>query len=171
MNLNIICRCCLKKSHQMFDIFDPNIEEKLKKCTTMQFQYNDNLPDKICNICLQELNKSYDFYLKCDESESALRIFFNVNNDEKLNSEFIVVESSNKQSNTNYILEEIEPTTLHGVVIEDLENKITNEIINRNYVDVLEEHDYFKLTEEPEKGKFFYLFLGNTVIVILYLNN
>ncbi|XP_030759329.1 zinc finger protein 358-like [Sitophilus oryzae] len=77
IDLDDICRLCMGKEEELFSIF--NNEEsvpltlRIMACVSLEVFEGDGLPDKICHPCKFQLEKSYHFRKKCEQSDMKLR--------------------------------------------------------------------------------------------------
>jgi hypothetical protein len=77
----LICRICLLNvSDTMYSIYDNDSDEmvfadKILQCTDVEIKKNDELPDKICDKCVQDLEASYRFRMNVESSDAILQNF------------------------------------------------------------------------------------------------
>ncbi|XP_050312825.1 zinc finger protein 813-like [Anthonomus grandis grandis] len=78
IDLDDVCRLCMEKEDELISIF--NNEEvvpltlRIMACVALEVFEGDGLPDKICHPCKFQLEKSYNFRKKCEQSDMKLRI-------------------------------------------------------------------------------------------------
>ncbi|KAK5649234.1 hypothetical protein RI129_000263 [Pyrocoelia pectoralis] len=77
LDLNELCRLCMTKEDVLVPIF--NEEEatpltlRIMACVQLEVFEGDGLPNKICHPCKYQLEKSYAFRKKCEQSDAKLR--------------------------------------------------------------------------------------------------
>jgi hypothetical protein len=75
----LICRICLLNvSDTMFSIYDNDSDEmlftdKILQCTDVEIKRHSELPDKICEKCVQDLEASYRFRMNVESSDAILQ--------------------------------------------------------------------------------------------------
>ncbi|KAL1508854.1 hypothetical protein ABEB36_003683 [Hypothenemus hampei] len=78
IDLDEVCRLCMEKEGELVSIF--NNEEpvpltlRIMACVALEVFEGDGLPDKICHPCKFQLEKSYNFRKKCEQSDMKLRL-------------------------------------------------------------------------------------------------
>lgn len=98
-----ICRVCLLEKSGLIDIYslddtsdsDLPLFEKIIQCTNVTISRNDNLPERICPDCKNDLNVAYRFRLNVEGSDFILKKFSigNDNDDDAFESEDIPNDS------------------------------------------------------------------------------
>ncbi|XP_011294859.1 protein snail homolog Sna isoform X2 [Musca domestica] len=72
----LICRVCMQQKHGMLDLFSEVLEKPiwniLRDCGGIPVRRRDNLPDKICDVCLDRLFKAYAFRLECQRAHRQI---------------------------------------------------------------------------------------------------
>lgn len=75
-----LCRLCasLRKADALTSIKDESSEtcEKLRHCCQLDIKIKDALPKSVCQECLDNLNRSYKFYLKVKEAQETLQALY-----------------------------------------------------------------------------------------------
>lgn len=85
MELNKICRICLKNHLTMKSIFSTELGSKysikvyemLKQCCSIDVELDDGLPSQVCSPCLSNVVQVYSFIKLCKESDQTLRLATN----------------------------------------------------------------------------------------------
>lgn len=123
------CRVCLKNSDDLSSIFGPSkldgvvLSEKINYCVDIQIYDNDGLPEKICNLCEDELNVSMGFKKKCLESNSILCMIKNFKCNVKVETEDATPKDEDVESVRSYQDEDIK--------IVPSSNKKTKKIVKK----------------------------------------
>ncbi|CAG2066554.1 unnamed protein product, partial [Timema podura] len=79
-NFDKICRLCMAQKEAMLQIFEAEvtdepvlIPDRIMMCATVKISLGDGLPSQICKTCAQELDVSFHFRRKCENSDVSLR--------------------------------------------------------------------------------------------------
>lgn len=117
MNENEICRACLNKHEQFFNIFthytyEKLISDTLTEYTSIEIKENDELPANICQMCMEKLNSFNYFKSMVIESDRVLR-----SSNYKLIDNYI--DNSNNYNVPDYIKEE---SNLEHVGVDNILN-------------------------------------------------
>ncbi|KAF7997324.1 hypothetical protein HCN44_005601 [Aphidius gifuensis] len=69
------CRICLKKSIQVWQVFENygEIPRKIMACAAVKVEQGDGLPSVICHNCRQLLDVSYEFKCQVEQSDAKFR--------------------------------------------------------------------------------------------------
>lgn len=81
IDLNIVCLVCLKHEESLCSVFMPDdvnpemqIAEKISHCSDLKPELgNENLPNKICNNCLNDLRAAWRFRQNCKSAHSVFQ--------------------------------------------------------------------------------------------------
>ncbi|CAH0559583.1 unnamed protein product [Brassicogethes aeneus] len=77
IDLNELCRLCMTKEDELISIFTNEeavpLTLRIMACVALEVFEGDGLPDKICHPCKYQLEKSYNFRKKCENSDMKLR--------------------------------------------------------------------------------------------------
>ncbi|XP_018334012.1 zinc finger protein 184-like [Agrilus planipennis] len=77
LHLNELCRLCMTKEDELVPIFSDQdtvpLTLRIMACVSLEVFEGDGLPDKICHPCKFQLEKSYIFRKKCEQSDMKLR--------------------------------------------------------------------------------------------------
>ncbi|XP_066141008.1 zinc finger protein pita-like [Euwallacea fornicatus] len=72
-----VCRLCMETEDEMISIFSNEdsvpLTLRIMACVALEVFEGDGLPEKICNPCKFQLEKSYNFRKKCEQSDMKLR--------------------------------------------------------------------------------------------------
>ncbi|XP_064215987.1 zinc finger protein 271 isoform X2 [Tribolium castaneum] len=71
-DFNSVCRTCLQSESNLTPLHHSKAAEMLIYCNFCKVCEDDGFPDKICQTCLELLEKSYSFKKLCQKSESIL---------------------------------------------------------------------------------------------------
>lgn len=78
IDLNEICRLCMNKEDELMPIYTNDdavpLTLKIMACVALVVYEGDGLPDKICRPCKYQLEKSYHFRKRCENSDLKLRL-------------------------------------------------------------------------------------------------
>ncbi|XP_065088677.1 zinc finger protein 16-like isoform X1 [Ochlerotatus camptorhynchus] len=78
-DLSRICRSCRMECQELHPIFDSigssgvPLHEMMSVCTQLQIHYNDGMPRNLCSPCVTDINTSYSFRKRCEQSDMMLR--------------------------------------------------------------------------------------------------
>ncbi|EEZ98149.1 zinc finger protein 358 [Tribolium castaneum] len=77
LDLNELCRLCMAKEDELVPIFNSDeaipLTLRIMACVALEVFEGDGLPNKICHPCKFQLEKSYNFRKKCENSDMKLR--------------------------------------------------------------------------------------------------
>lgn len=77
VDLNEVCRLCMGKEADLINIYKNDepipLTLRIMACVALEVFEGDGLPDKICHPCKYQLEKSYNFRKKCEQSDLKLR--------------------------------------------------------------------------------------------------
>ncbi|XP_044742299.1 zinc finger protein 184 [Chrysoperla carnea] len=77
IHLNELCRLCLAKEDELVPIFNDDdpipLTLRIMACVSLVVFEGDGLPNMICHPCRYQLDKSYAFKKKCENSDIKLR--------------------------------------------------------------------------------------------------
>ncbi|XP_017779438.1 PREDICTED: zinc finger protein 184-like isoform X2 [Nicrophorus vespilloides] len=77
IDLNELCRLCMAKEDALVPIFNDQdpipLSLRIMACVALEVFEGDGLPNKICHPCKYQLEKSYTFRKKCENSDLKLR--------------------------------------------------------------------------------------------------
>uniref|UniRef100_A0A1Q3G0Y9 C2h2-type zn-finger protein n=1 Tax=Culex tarsalis TaxID=7177 RepID=A0A1Q3G0Y9_CULTA len=74
-----ICRCCRREAPNLQPIFTAvvcggiTLYEMLTSCTQAQVNFNDGLPENLCEECVTDINTAYGFRKRYEQSDILLR--------------------------------------------------------------------------------------------------
>ncbi|XP_055850991.1 zinc finger protein 567-like [Episyrphus balteatus] len=74
--ISITCRTCLEKNEQLLSMYDDDdnkIVEMLEYILDTQLDVSDELPQKVCHGCFDDISRCYSFKTKCNNSFQILR--------------------------------------------------------------------------------------------------
>ncbi|ENN73684.1 hypothetical protein YQE_09714, partial [Dendroctonus ponderosae] len=78
VDLDDVCRLCMEKEDDLISIFTNEetvpLTLRILACVSLEVFEDDGLPDKICHPCKFQLEKSYNFRKKCEQSDMKLRL-------------------------------------------------------------------------------------------------
>ncbi|GLV44431.1 crooked legs [Carabus blaptoides fortunei] len=121
--------------HQKFECED-YVFEMLACCTLVMVSVKDELPDKICLQCLNELKVSYKFYQKCEVSDIRLHIVL-----EKSKQTHRVANSPSMSSKMQ--LEIMQTAMKNNLEISTIEKDASVSLESDNaYKNIHNDHDY-----------------------------
>ncbi|KAL1116619.1 hypothetical protein AAG570_005091 [Ranatra chinensis] len=80
-DLSKVCRLCLKGGEVMCPIFgasqlngnSASLPHRIMSCAQVKVYEGDGLPTNVCTTCLSQVDRSYQFKLLCEKSDSTLR--------------------------------------------------------------------------------------------------
>lgn len=70
MDLQNLCRLCryeASNDNELTKLFDNNLNEKLRICFSINLEFNENLPSKICEICRIGIEQTANFKKRCEQ--------------------------------------------------------------------------------------------------------
>ncbi|KAK4881302.1 hypothetical protein RN001_004621 [Aquatica leii] len=77
LHLNELCRLCMSKEDVLVPIFNDDepipLTLRIMACVQLEVFEGDGLPNRICPPCKYQLEKSYAFRKKCEQSDMKLR--------------------------------------------------------------------------------------------------
>lgn len=105
-----ICRVCLctakKKSMSLFEKYkDSLVYDYINSLTNVQIKENDGLPDKICRVCLQDLERAIHFKQKCEDSNVFLLSTVNSSTPVEIDVKEVVVKKEEPQETSLEFIE------------------------------------------------------------------
>lgn len=80
VDISKVCRLCLKGNEVLAPIFagqqngvGTSLPHRIMACAQVKVAEGDGLPPNVCTSCLSQVDRSYQFKLLCERSDSALR--------------------------------------------------------------------------------------------------
>lgn len=125
INETSLCRICLDRSQldeKMFNIYEElqcksmQISTMMMSCASIQIIEGDGLPPTICQKCMNNLNKAWQFKLQCESSDTKLRQFYNNTNNMQVTPDLDSFNVNNKQDSSNlYVMKSMETTSTYMI--------------------------------------------------------
>ncbi|XP_072948854.1 uncharacterized protein [Epargyreus clarus] len=108
----LLCRICLSRTGttSIFNKGSDNIQHSMKimQLVTVTISEDDGLPNQLCEGCVNELCACYQFVMKCEASDKALRCFNGSRycNDQIKNDEDIKLELDSPEYQNDFSLDD-----------------------------------------------------------------
>ncbi|CAH2001553.1 unnamed protein product [Acanthoscelides obtectus] len=120
IDLNDICRLCMGKEDELIPIFSSEdsipLTLRIMACVALEVFEGDGLPDKICNPCKFQLEKSYNFRKKCEQSDMKLRVHLKELRESSCEEEELMDTRENSEEQEKLDKDEVEPSTEEDLV-------------------------------------------------------
>ncbi|CAG9833861.1 unnamed protein product [Diabrotica balteata] len=129
IDLNEICRLCMNKEDQLISIYQNDdavpLNLKILACLAVEVIEGDGLPDKLCCPCKYQLEKSYNFRKKCENSDLRLRLHLRDLPEDEYDKDDVIANASKEENETEVLqlqeerlseVIEIEPSTEEDLV-------------------------------------------------------
>ncbi|XP_014250711.1 zinc finger protein 70-like [Cimex lectularius] len=133
IDLSKVCRLCLKGEEVMCPIFgvgasqpahgEASLPHRIMSCAQVKLAEGDGLPNSVCASCLNQVDRSYQFKLLCERSDSALRA--SLKSEQSSDTESLEGEpwDMNKFTPEVIIKEDSEENNLNGGYVEQIHNE------------------------------------------------
>ncbi|XP_055377818.1 zinc finger protein 483-like [Condylostylus longicornis] len=77
---HLVCLVCLQEGimHSIYDEDETGLKlnEKIKKCTNIDFSLESDFPEQICDSCLSDLTAAFRFRTNCENSQQIIKSLF-----------------------------------------------------------------------------------------------
>ncbi|XP_063709058.1 uncharacterized protein LOC134837605 [Culicoides brevitarsis] len=73
MGLENVCRLCrltTSQPNELSSLFENDLDEKLRLCCSIDVEFNENLPSKVCPICKISIEHLAHFRKRCEDTNS-----------------------------------------------------------------------------------------------------
>ncbi|VEN62359.1 unnamed protein product [Callosobruchus maculatus] len=120
IDLNDICRLCMGKEDELVPIFNNGesapLPLRIMACVALEVFEGDGLPDKICSPCIFQLEKSYNFRKKCEQSDMKLRLHLKELRESSCEEDETMETEENNEDEGKDNTNEAEPSTEEDLV-------------------------------------------------------
>ncbi|KAF2895582.1 hypothetical protein ILUMI_10592 [Ignelater luminosus] len=146
LHLNELCRLCMAKEDVLVPIFNEDdavpLTLRIMACVQLEVFEGDGLPNKICHPCRYQLEKSYAFRKKCEQSDTKLRQHLKMLH-EKLGDVEVITDDENEYNVKSESNQSVEENSLQEILEEESEPSTEQDLVGVTQV------AYIDPTPEP----------------------
>ncbi|XP_055902352.1 zinc finger protein ZFP2-like [Eupeodes corollae] len=124
-----ICRTCLGLDGNLLSIYDSQgsmgsgcVADMLRDIMKVEAKITDGLPEKVCLMCISEINRCFSFKIKCENSDRTLRQLLNIPKDPLITQKVL---SSN--SSPSEIIESKPASKVFEENKDEIQNRVSEE--------------------------------------------